>query len=297
MNKLMTAGLATALVMVSCSTQDDQPAASSTDTPSTTLSASETPGPSVVPTPSQAQASAAATSPSLAMSPIHVGDYLEVTGNGLAVRSGPGLQHPPVSEFLLGRTDPIETTLLRNAVRLPAGYVVRVQLGPLVVDETTWFAVYNVPQAGQAVSDAPLWRTIAPVPYSEIDFELTWIAAMQPDATFVRVTDRPSCSPCYDEGPAPSVVAAGTGAGRVGPWLNQAPAWITFAAAPPSSTATCEFRVTNQAGEPAFLDEPAADYVEALIPGVSIAPDRDASVWLDIAGDCSWAVMVNVPEG
>ena len=293
----MTAALATALVMVSCSTQDEQTAVSSGERP-TAPSASETPEPSVVPTPSQARASAAATTPSLALPPIHVGDYLEVTGNGLAVRSGPGLQHLPVSEFLLGHTDPIETTLLRSEVRLAAGDVVRVQLGPLVVDDTTWFAVYNVPQGGQADTDTPLWRTVAPVPYSEIDFKLTWMALAQPTATFVDVAERPACSPCFGDAPPPTVAAAGVGEGRVGPWPNRDAAWMTFAAAAPQAGGVCDFRVTTPSGA-IMLDEPGVDYFSALIPGVSPAPDApaDAEVWLDVGGNCGWAILINLPQG
>ena len=224
---------------------------------------------------------------------IQVGDYLEVTGSALAVRSGPGTEYPIVSEYLLGRTEPLETTLLRSEVRLPAGYVVRVQLGPLVVDDTAWFAVYNVAQAGQADADTPLWRTVAPVPYSEIYFELTWIAASQPGATFVRVAERPACSAYYAESPPPSPAAAGTGEGRVGPWINRVSS-ITIAAAAASSSATCELRVTTQSGDQRFA-EPAVKYYSFSNPYV--APVFGAApgdtVWLDVSGDCTWAISIS----
>ena len=220
-----------------------------------------------------------------------------MTGNGLAVRSGPGPQYPLVSEFLLGRTEPLETTLLRSEVRLPAGHVVRVQIGPLIVDGATWFAVYNVPQAGQAYTDMPLWRTVAPVPYSEIDFELTWIAVAQPSATYVDVTERPACSPCFDEAPPPTVAAVGVGQGRVGPWINRDAPWMTFAAAAPQSGGVCGFRVTVPSGE-IMRDQPAVDYFSALLPGVNPfgAAPADAEVWLDVTGDCGWAATITVPQ-
>jgi hypothetical protein len=237
----------------------------------------------------------ASASPRLATPDIEVGGHLRVTGNGLAVRAGPGLQHPLVSEFLLGHDEPIETTLLRDEVRLPAGHVVLVVLGPIVVDQTTWYAVANVPQDGQSRQDAPIWRSVAPVPYSEIDFQLTWMAVAQPGATFVEVADPPSCADCFGDVPELTAVAAGRGSGRIGPWANSGVAYITMAAAAHSESSTCEFQVTNQDGHVMFLEEPMIDYVEAFIPGVS--PGQGAEAWLDITGDCAWAVNVVVAEG
>jgi hypothetical protein len=244
-------------------------------------------------------ASPSAGSASLIVPEIEVGSYLEITGSSLAVRAGPGSDHPLVSEFLLGREEPIEITLLRDAVRLPAGHVVRASLGPIIVDETAWFAVDNIPQVGQAQEDTPIWRSVAPVPHSEIDFQLTWIAVAQPGATFVEVTDRPACSPCYGDAPTPVAVASAVGDGRIGPWTNRDVAWMTIAAASSSSSSTCEFHIANQDGDPMFRDEPDVGYVEAFIPGVSPAPNAgpEADVWLDVTGDCAWAVKVYVAQG
>lgn len=97
---------------------------------------------------------------------IEVGDVLKVTGNGLAVRAGPGSHHPLVSEFLFEGEEPI-VTKLRDEVRLTAGHFVRAVVGPIVVDETTWYAVANVPQDREAWEDVPLWRSVAPVPYTD----------------------------------------------------------------------------------------------------------------------------------
>ncbi len=230
---------------------------------------------------------------------IEVGSYLEITGSGLAVRAGPGTNHPLVSEFLIGRGEPIETTLLRDEVRLSAGHVVQASLEPIIVDETTWVAVDNVPQAGQTREDTPIWRSVAPVPYSEIDFQLTWIAVAQPGATFAELTDQPACSDCYGDLPVPVAVASGVGDGRIGPWTNRDVAWITIAAAASSSSSTCEFHTANQDGEPMFINDPAVEYVETLIPGVSPAPTAspEAEVWLDVSGDCAWSAKVYVTEG
>lgn len=284
MRKHLILGIGLLLFLASCGSE----VASTSTTP-----------PSQANLPVLSPAATPSSEPEPLVPPIEVGDYLEVTGNGLAVRSGPGLEHPLVSEYLLGTSEPLATTLVRSEVRLPVGHVVRVELGPLLVDDTTWFAVVNVPQAGQAQSDTPIWRTVAPVPYSEIDFELTWIAAAQAGSSFVRVTERPACSACYEEPLLPTAVAAGLGGGRVGPWINRDAAWMTVAAAARSSGSTCEFHVANQAGEPMFFDEFAVDYLKGLIPGVSPAPDAGplAEVWLDISGDCTWAVTVYVAQG
>ena len=288
MRDMRTNGVAclTVLLLASCAGEGASPS----------VSAHVSPTDSPLPVASASQLST--SSQEASESDIEVGDYLEVTGNGLAVRSGPGIEHPLVSEFLLGRTEPLETTLLRAEVRLPAGYLVRVGLGPLIVDDLTWFAVSNVPQAGQAPADTPIWRTVAPVPYSEIDFELTWIAAAQAGKTYVRVTERPACSLCFEDSPPPTAAASGVGAGRVGPWTNRDATWMQFAAAAPLASDVCDFRVTTSSSVVRY-DERGVDYFSALIPGVSPFPDApiDAEVWLDIGGDCAWAVRIDLPEG
>ena len=219
-------------------------------------------------------------------------------GKRPAVRAGPGTNHPLVSEFLIGRGEPTETTLLRDEVRLSAGHVVQASLEPIIVDETTWVAVDNVPQAGQTREDTPIWRSVAPVPYSEIDFQLTWIAVARQGATFAELTDQPACSDCYGDLPVPVAVASGVGDGRIGPWTNRDVAWITIAAASSSSSST---RVPHGEpdGEPMFINDPAVEYVETLIPGVSPAPTAspEAEVWLDVSGDCAWSAKVYVTEG
>jgi hypothetical protein len=227
------------------------------------------------------------------MPAIEVGDVLRITADGLAVRAGPGSHHPLVSEFLFEGEEPI-VTKLRDEVRLTAGHFVQAVVGPIVVDETTWYAVANVPQAGEAWEDVTLWRSVAPVPYTDGDFQLTWIAIAQPGATFVEVTDRPACPACYGDWPQPSAVASGIGDGRIGPWTNSGVAYITIAAAAQSASSRCEFRITNQDGQAMFFDEPAVDYAEAFIPGVSPGSDPDA--WLDVTGDCGWAIKVLVAQ-
>ncbi len=56
--------------------------------------------------------------------------------------------------------------------------------------------------------------------------------------------------------------------------------------------------MANQDGEPMFLDDPAVEYVDAFIPGVSPAPNASpvAEVWLDVTGDCAWAASVYVAQ-
>jgi hypothetical protein len=302
MRSVIAAAIAS-VVLAACGPADvSTPLATPTATPTTVPSTrsvaatpadESTPPPSTVPT-----ARPSGNSTSLVVSEIEVGSYLEVAGNGLAVRAGPGTNHPLVSEFLLGREEPIETTLVRDEVRLSAGHVVQASLEPIIVDETVWVAVYNVPQEGQTREDTPIWRSVAPVPYSEIDFQLTWIAVAQPGTTFVELTDQPACSSCYGDLPVPVVVASGVGDGRIGPWINRNVAWITIAAASSSSTSTCEFNMVNQDGQPTFLNDPAVEYVEVFIPGVSPASNasRESELWLDVTGDCAWAAKVYVAQ-
>jgi hypothetical protein len=43
-------------------------------------------------------------------------------------------------------------------------------------------------------------------------------------------------------------------------------------------------------------EELGVDYISGYIPGVSPAPDAapDAEVWLDVGGNCEWALRINV---
>lgn len=299
--RLVIAAAIASVVLAACapadvSTPHATPTATSTPVPSRSVAA--TPEDVSAPASSMVPTSSPSGTASLVVPVIEVGSYVEITGSGLAVRAGPGSDHPLVSEFLLRGEERFETTLLREEVRIPAGHVVRASLEPIIVDETAWVAVFNVPQAGQTYEDTPIWRSVAPVPYTEIDLQLTWIAVAQPGTTFVEVTDQPACSSCYGDLPIPVAVASGIGDGRIGPWTNRGAAWITIAAASSSSSSTCEFHVTNQDGEPMFLDDPAVEYVDAFIPGVRPAPNAspEAEVWLDVTGECAWAASVTVAE-
>ena len=288
-----------ALVLASCAPAPASSVATSSSAVSAIPSGTPAATSSAAPTPSAPDPSPSPSAAALVIPDIVVGEYLEVTGNGLAVRAGPGADHALVSEYSISREDPIEVTKLKDEVRLPAGHVVQARLGPIVVDDTVWWAVDNVPQAGQAIGDAPVWRSVAPVAYSELDFQLTWIAVAQPGTTLIRTTERPAMEcPCYGEPPGPTVVAAGVGEGRVGPWTNRALAFITLAAAAPESGGVCDFRVTVPSGE-IMHDQPGADYFSAFMPGVTafgVAP-ADAEVWLDVTGDCAWAVTVALAQG
>lgn len=288
-----------ALVVAACATapasSDAPPSAPASASPSAT--AAETP--SAAPTSTAPDASPSPAAAALVIPDIAVGDYLEVTGNGLAVRAGPGTEHALVAEWMrTGMGDGLEVTAVRDEVRLPAGYVVRAELGPLVVDDTAWYAVTDVPQAGENAGDDTMqvWRSADWVPSDEYEFELTWIAVSQPGTTLVRLTDLPACSQCGYP-PRPVVVASGVGEGRVGPWTNERPPFITFAGAAPSSTDTCEFRIVSQAGD-TFLDEPGVEFIGGQT-GARLAPDgeSEAEVWLDIIGDCAWAVSVQLTQG
>ena len=234
-----------AMVLAACGAP-----AGSEPAPSSSVTITSPPSATAVPS-APPSATAQATRTPEPEAPVYaVGAYLEVLGDGLAVRTGPGTDHPLVAEYLIHRErDPITVEKLRDSVRLPAGYVVRVELGPVVVDNRAWYAVRNVAQAGQPGEDVASWASKAPVPYTDIDFDLMWLAASEPGALFVQPTDRPaSACPCYGDEPPPSVVATGVGDGRVGPWNNDRVAFIQIAASPVSEDGTCDFTMTGGDG-------------------------------------------------
>lgn len=221
------------------------------------------------------------------------GTYLEALVDGLAVRAGPGTQYPLVGEYRLWlNREPAEVETLREAVRLSAGYVVRVQLGPLVVDNRAWYAVLNVPQDGQAAADVPSWLESPPVLGTELFARFRWLAASESDTQFVRRTERPSCSQCYADTSALTASATGVGDGLVGPWRNTGPAYIQIAAVPASDASTCQFRVT--APNPADFELPTenAAYHAWWVPfSVDVAPGSDQAS-LHVETDCTWAIVV-----
>jgi DNA-binding CsgD family transcriptional regulator len=122
-------------------TEAESPAALATASASAPPTAPTTPSPTPSPTLSPTPTSTPAASPA-----VHAGfqyhDFLRVEVNGLAVRQAPLLSSPLVpgerTDFR-GGTGPV----LVDEVRLGAGNLVAIELGPLPIGDTVWYQVVS----------------------------------------------------------------------------------------------------------------------------------------------------------
>ena len=178
------------------------------------------------------------------------------------------------------------------------GYVVRASLGPLVVDDTAWYAVGDVPQAGEPTTADSLriWRTVSPAEDSANAFSSTRSRLHSLGRRLA--TERPATEcPCFGDYPGPTVIAPGVGEGD-----GRGPTWQGHRfPSPPRHPRrlTLASSVCWTRWRPVYFDESAVDYLQGQIPGVMPAADAgpDAELWLDILGDCAWAVTVELPQG
>ena len=217
-----------------------------------------------------------------------VDSFIEVLADGLAVRTGPGTDHPLAAEFLLHQ-DPVSVEKVRDAVRLPAGHVVRVELGPLVVGDRAWYAVHNVAQDGQAVADVASWGSRPPGPGDYFEPRGWRLRNPVPNCP----THRPSGigMPVLWRHARAVGGRDGVGDGRVGPWDNNTYTFIQIAASPVSEADTCDFWVSGRDGDPPLISEVGTDTFETLLPSIDVAPGMDEAV--RVSGDCAWAIAVD----
>src|SRR5919106_1894255 len=107
-------------------------------------SASASPSATVEASPSASPVPSASHAPPVAPA-FHIGDRVAVTadGAGLAVRVSPALTSPMLARLVRPDETSGDYSLASPELRLAAGEVVRVDLGPLCVHELCWYRAHN----------------------------------------------------------------------------------------------------------------------------------------------------------
>ena len=202
-----------------------------------------------------------------------VDSFLEVLADGLAVRTGPGTDHPLAAEFLLHR-DPSasRSCAMRFGSRL-----------------ATWCAS-NLARWWWVIEPGTRFTTSHRWPGRRGSRQLGLQAARPRRLLRAHVAGRcgtrcpSSCDPptvrhrhahATATRPPPLVVATGVGDGRVGPWNNDRVAFIEIAASPVIRGRYCDFWVSGRDGDTPLISEVATDSFEALLPSIDVAPGMD----------------------
>jgi hypothetical protein len=263
--------LAMALVCIGCTAPTAQESQAPSDTPAVTASASASA--TATPTPSATSEPSATLAPSPTSSPTadhySAGDVLAVTGDGLAVREGPGTAYTMLGA---ARSDNSGTEVLGSPYRLAAGEQLVVGQGPLTIDGRDWYGV--------AHSDDAIHWTPPDEPEAGIQ---GWIAANDGAAHFVRLVAEGSDPCCFMESGVGSATTAAIPTLPVG-----APGAIrgfTLMIGHTDPAGSCHVRVTDDTDQ-VLLDQTVVGWGN---PGAWWPGDGDQLV---IDTECSWSLRV-----
>lgn len=176
-------------LLTGCSSTNDASLAVPTSAPSPTAHASASPlavSPSAA-VPSPSTATTASATPSGPTGAYAWGDLLEVTGDGLALRLAPSTS----GAIVMGsRWDADRATWVPTAeeVRLRAGDVVRVALGPIERESFTWYRVFEDPSTAEPIDGDLGWDANQD---GVTAFEQGWIANARGEERYVEALSDP----------------------------------------------------------------------------------------------------------
>ena len=168
------------------------------------------------------------------------GDTVRVLVNGLAVRVAPFTDAGLVEALV---HDPVTGDRLASAasVRLDAGHITWVELGPLVLDGVPWYRVHTGMQPGESDTDLVTWDADGDGQGSDAG----WIAGAGSDGTYLELV---APDPSAPAAPEPLVAASGVWDYDSEPFSARSQVGGAFAAAE-HADAGCEFSVTLSSGE------------------------------------------------
>lgn len=202
------------------------------------------------------------------------GDVVEVTGDGLAVRQGPGTAYTLLDAARWG-DDGVQ--VLGSPYRLTAGEQLVVGQGPLAIDGRDWYEVRHTDEEIQ-------WT-----PPGDPDAGIQgWIAANDRDAEFVRLVTESSDPCCFvDSGVGPATTSE-VPTLPVPPTGGMRGLTLTIGHADPAGS--CDVRVTDEVGE-VLLDETVVGWGN---PGAWWPGDGGR---LRIDSECAWSLRVGIFAG
>lgn len=241
--------------------------------------------------------------------PIAIGEAAEVRVNGLAVRNGPGVEFAALQGWR--EPDPAEPWVLAQPeLRLDAGALVVIDLGPIKRADGWWYRVSSLPPTNENPGDRVLWEADGVAPINTRG----WVAGTSNDDVWLAPAAFPDYSGFGAQSLAPLVAAYGDSHGSAldrsdgGPAYTSAPfqangqlilEWAALWDASPTA-AFCAFRAVLQPlGAEVVVQHVIGGFAErtAQYPGgeVGLGPNALESgeyvleVWSD---GCAYAITV-----
>lgn len=212
----------------------------------------------------------------------------------LAVRKGPGATYPMISAY---RDDFVTGTsvLAEPAVRLPAGYYVFIDQGPLVIDGIGWYLVWNRPQPGELSENHLSWDSGGDKLPNE-----GWIAGGLGTTPYLKVGDPPPGPGDFFAAlvtPYPLMHATGNGRSDVFTVPVNAGLAVHWVAGDPEGLA-CDLKVTIKPLGDVILTQHVADAWDAgwgpwptLQQSGETGPAPAGDYWLEVESDCTWSLQ------
>ncbi|HEX2222025.1 MAG TPA: hypothetical protein VHK06_05825 [Candidatus Limnocylindria bacterium] len=257
--------------------------------------ASTAPGRTPAPTGTTLAASPAATRPA-SPSPapraeFAHGDVIEVTADGLAARAEPS-ESAPLAAAWENVDD--EWRQVEDEVRLGAGHLVTVDLGPIPAQEIVWYRVREKVQPGQ--NPTRHWDVTGDGP--QPSESSAWIAVREGNSTYVRMSEPGGEDPGWMR-----VVAAGSSDFVSEPFPRHDVLHAEWALSLGTHPAPCDFDVVVE-GADTTASEPAVPMIsESLSDGFAQGrADADAAALqpiqasaefrLRIRAGCDWALTL-----
>lgn len=243
-------------------------------------------------------------SPTPAVSPaVHVGfqygDILRVEVDGLAVREAPLLSSPLVSGYRYSLGYAVVSEPVAE-VRLEAGNMVSVELGPLQIGDTSWYQVWSagrVDFTGERPAFDYSWS------------QTSWVAGSVGDNQYMTLHQRPDphdyvLEPFGPDGPRVFTVS-GTGDYESGSQARYDMFTLRWAIAPDSHPAPCAFSISliPEAGPEAavVVDTSTSEFKEGPrsgpnsirnLPWGQSAGGPWDSYKVSITSGCTWAMTL-----
>jgi hypothetical protein len=164
------------------------------------------------------------------------GDILRVEVNGLAVRQGPSVSSQLTQGARVAAGPALEPM---GDVRLAAGELVSVHLGPLLIGDTAWYVVWPAERYGHGSNDTYMWTS----PDSgESSSSPGWVAASVDQDQYLTLHRRPTTD-VASEGHG-TLMVAGSGNYESGPQGRNPFFALTWAVATEDRSAPCAFSMT-----------------------------------------------------
>ena len=249
--------------------------------------ASDLPTTAPSPTPTATPAATAALADGF-----HYGDILKIQVNRLAARIAPKRTAALVHGYDLSGPAPIDG----GSVRLNKGDYVSVQLGPVLIGDTTWYLVW--PATATALHPGGLeWYTSPPPDSSPVP---AWVAASVGSDAYMSLQKRPSTAELESFMPI-GLNVAGTGNYVSPPQARHDGFLIDWAAAAPTSGTSCAFKLALAPADADFAPVVAVSTSTTTVKMSSLNGFGYTTDWLPIppgswetytvtvTSTCNWA--------